>query len=144
MIVFGDNLQFLKTIFKNEDALIKDKVKGKVKLIYIDPPFGTDSDFESDNGNKAYRDKAKDADFIEFLRRRLILAKEILSEDGSIYVHLDSKKVHVVKLILDELFGEHNFRNEITWKRTSAHNDAGRFGINIEYLIYYTNSMTYI
>jgi site-specific DNA-methyltransferase (adenine-specific)/adenine-specific DNA-methyltransferase len=143
MIVFGDNLQFLKTIFKNEDTLIKNKIKGEVKLIYIDPPFGTDSDFEGDNGKKAYRDKAKDADFIEFIRRRLIVARAILAEDGSIFVHLDSKKVHVVKLILDELFGEHNFRNEIVWKRTSAHNDAGRFGINIEYLIYYTNSKTY-
>lgn len=46
MLVFGDNLQFLKTLYKNEDPIIKDKVKGKVKLIYIDPPFGTSSDFE--------------------------------------------------------------------------------------------------
>jgi adenine-specific DNA-methyltransferase len=73
IIAFGDNLQFLKTIYENKDPLIKDKVKGKVKLIYIDPPFATDADFKSSNGQKAYMDKAKGADFIEFLRRRLIV-----------------------------------------------------------------------
>jgi adenine specific DNA methylase Mod len=93
MIVFGDNLQFLKTVYENKDPLIKDKVKGKVKLIYIDPPFATESDFQSNKGQKAYTDKAKGAEFIEFLRRRLMLAREILADDGSIYVHLDWKKV---------------------------------------------------
>jgi len=114
MVVFGDNLQFLKTIYKNEDPLIKDSVKGKIKLIYIDPPFGTSSDFEGDSGQKAYSDKAKDADFIEFIRRRLIIAKEILAEDGSIYVHLDAKKSHSIKLILDEIFSGYQFA-EIVW-----------------------------
>ncbi len=115
MIVFGDNLQFLKTCYKNEDELIKDKVKGKVKLIYIDPPFATASDFNTSTGLKAYTDKAKGADFIEFLRKRLIVAKELLANDGSIFVHLDWKKSHYVKLILDEVFGENNFLNEIIW-----------------------------
>jgi site-specific DNA-methyltransferase (adenine-specific)/adenine-specific DNA-methyltransferase len=115
MIVFGDNLQFLKTISKNEDTLIRGKVKGKVKLIYIDPPFGTDSDFEGDNGQKAYTDKAKDADFIEFIRRRLIVARELLADDGSIFVHLDWKKCHYIKLIMDEIFGENHFVNEMIW-----------------------------
>lgn len=115
MIVFGDNLQFLKTIYKNEDPLIKNKVKGKVKLIYIDPPFATESDFSGSQGQKAYTDKAKDAEFVEFIRRRLIVAREILSADGSIYVHMDTKKGHYIKMILDEVFGEHHFRNEIVW-----------------------------
>ena len=76
MIVFGDNLQFLKTIYENKDPLIKDKVKGKVKLIYIDPPFATADDFQNKEGAKAYNDKKKGSEFIEFLRRRLILAKK--------------------------------------------------------------------
>lgn len=143
MIVFGDNLQFLKTIYKNEDPLIKDKVKGKVKLIYIDPPFATESDFSGSEGQKAYTDKAKDAEFVEFLRRRLIVAKEILARDGSIYVHLDQKKAHYIKTVLDEIFGEGNFRNEIVWKRTSAHSDSGKLGINCEFIFYYTNSEDY-
>ena len=84
MAVFGDNLQFLKTVYKNEDPLIHNKIKGKVKLIYIDPPFATSDDFEGKEGAKAYTDKKKGAEFIEYLRKRLILAKEILAEDGSI------------------------------------------------------------
>ena len=115
MIVFGDNLQFLKTIYKNEDPLIKDKVKGKVKLIYIDPPFATESDFSGSQGQKAYTDKAKDAEFVEFIRRRLIIARELLANDGSIFIHLDWKKCHYVKVVLDEIFGEKNFLNEIVW-----------------------------
>jgi site-specific DNA-methyltransferase (adenine-specific)/adenine-specific DNA-methyltransferase len=144
MIVFGDNLQFLKTLHKNEDSLIKDKIKGKVKLIYIDPPFATASDFDSFSGQKAYSDKTKDSEFLEFIRRRLIVSRGILSADGSIFVHLDHRKIHYIKAILDEVFGENNFRNEIVWKRTSAHNDAGRLGINIDYILYYSNSPSYI
>lgn len=115
IIAFGDNLQFLKTIYENKNPLIKNKIKGKVKLIYIDPPFATESDFKTSSGNKAYTDKAKGADFVEFLRRRLIVAKEILADDGSIFVHLDWKKVHYIKTVLDEVFNENFFVNEIVW-----------------------------
>ena len=64
MAVFGDNLQFLKTVYKNEDPLIHNKIKGKVKLIYIDPPFATSDDFEGKEGAKAYTDKKKGAEFM--------------------------------------------------------------------------------
>lgn len=114
MIVFGDNLQFLKTIYKNEDPLIKNKVKGKVKLIYIDPPFATTSDFKSRDGQLAYSDKLVDSEFAEYLRRRLIICKELLDKEGSIYVHLDAKKGHLIKIILDEIFKEFEFY-EIVW-----------------------------
>lgn len=114
LLICGDNYQALKTIYENKDELIKDKVKGKVKLIYIDPPFATDNDFASKDGAKAYSDKIKDAEFIEFLRERLILAREILAPDGTIYVHLDSKKSHYIKVILDEIFVEFEFA-EIMW-----------------------------
>jgi DNA modification methylase len=141
MLVFGDNLQFLKTLYKNEDPLIKDKVKGKVKLIYIDPPFATESDFSSQNGQKAYTDKSKDADFIEQLRRRLIVAKELLSNDGTVFVHLDNKKVHYLKIILDEIFGEYNFRNEIIWKRKGGSaNPQNRLGVVTDTILFYSNS----
>jgi len=143
MIVFGDNLQFLKTIYKNEDQLIKDRVKGKVKLIYIDPPFGTSSDFEGDSGQKAYSDKAKDADFIEFIRRRLVVAKEILAEDGSIFIHLDWKKAHYIKLVLDEIFGENCFRNEIIWTYTGPSAPGQRqFSRKHDVIFWYANSLT--
>lgn len=143
MLVFGDNLQFLKTLYKNEDPLIKDKVKGKVKLIYIDPPFGTASDFEGINGQKAYTDKSKDADFVEFIRRRLIVAKELLSDDGSMYIHLDWKKAHYIKAILDEIFGENNFRNEIIWTYTGPSAPGQKqFSRKHDVIFWYTNSTT--
>ena len=93
LIVQGDNLQFLKTVFLNQDPLIKDKVKGKVKLFYNDPPFATKSDFQSKDGATSYSDKIESAEFLEDLRERLIFMRETLAEDGSIYLHLDSKKV---------------------------------------------------
>lgn len=125
MIVFGDNLQFLKTIYKNEDSVIKDRVKGKVKLIYIDPPFATSDEFKNKEGAKAYADKKDGAEFIEYLRKRIILAHSILADDGSIFVHLDWKMAHYVKVILDEVFGKNNFRNEIIW----AYNGPGSPGM---------------
>lgn len=116
MIVFGDNLQLLKTINENRDLTIKDKVKGKVKLIYIDPPFATQDEFKNKDGNKAYSDKKKGSEFLEFIRRRLILAKEILSDDGVIFVHLDYRYKFHIKQIMDEVFN-YNFINEIIVNR---------------------------
>ena len=120
MIVFGDNLQFLKTIYENKDPLIKDKVKGKVKLIYIDPPFATQDEFQNKEGAKAYNDKKKGAEFLEFLRRRLILAREILADDGVIYVHVDQKMGHLIHVVLDEVFGKNFYINEIIWSYKSG------------------------
>ena len=114
MLVFGDNLQFLKTIYQDTDPLICGKIKNKVKLIYIDPPFATSDDFQNKDGAKAYSDKKKGAEFIEYLRKRLILAKEILAPDGSIYVHLDAKMGHYIKVLMDEIFSDFDFA-EIVW-----------------------------
>ncbi|PKL28148.1 MAG: hypothetical protein CVV46_08270 [Spirochaetae bacterium HGW-Spirochaetae-2] len=114
LVVYGDNLQFLKTIFENKDVLIKDKIKKRVKLIYIDPPFATSEEFQSKEGARAYNDKKKGAEFIEYLRKRLILAKEVLSDDGTIYVHIDSKMGHYIKVIMDEIFEGFEF-SEIIW-----------------------------
>jgi len=142
MIVFGDNLQFLKTINENKDPLIKDKVKGKVKLIYIDPPFATQDEFQNKEGAKAYSDKKKGSEFLEFIRRRLILAKEILADDGAIYVHLDQKMGHYVKVILDEIFGKNNFRNEIIWcYKTSLRSSKEKFGKDHDIIYFYANSL---
>ena len=118
MIVQGDNLQFLKTCYLNQDPLIKDKVKGKVKLIYIDPPFGTRSDFKGKNGESSYSDKVERAEFLESLRESLQFARDLLTIDGSIYIHLDQRLSHYIKIIFDEIFDNSNFRNEIIWKRS--------------------------
>ncbi|CAN5862596.1 site-specific DNA-methyltransferase [soil metagenome] len=117
LIVFGDNLHFLKTCYADKDELIKDKVKGKVKLIYIDPPFGTGDQYDGNKGQSAYQAKRKSADFVELIRRRLIVAKEILANDGSIFVRQDYHFGHYIKLVIDEVFGKENFRNEIIVNR---------------------------
>jgi len=117
IIAFGDNLQLLKTIYENKDPLIKDKVKGKVKLIYIDPPFGTGDEYDGNKGQTAYSAKAKGAEFVEFLRRRLIIAREILADDGNIFIRIDYHFGHYVKIVLDEVFGKQLFQNEIVINR---------------------------
>lgn len=113
-LIFGDNLQILKEIYNDQKGKNILDTKDKIKLIYIDPPFATKQDFMKD-GEKVYQDKVIGAEFLEFLRERLILAQEILADEGSIYIHLDQKKGHYVKILLDEVFGENNFFNEIVW-----------------------------
>ena len=108
-LIFGDNLQIMKNLLDDPE------VKGQVKLIYIDPPFATKQEFKGSQDQKAFQDKIIGARFIEFLRKRLVFIKELLADDGSIYVHLDWKKSHYVKTIMDEIFLEHRFRREIIW-----------------------------
>jgi site-specific DNA-methyltransferase (adenine-specific)/adenine-specific DNA-methyltransferase len=112
-LIFGDNLQIMKALMDDPD------VQGQVKLIYIDPPFATKQEFRGSQDQKAYQDKLAGARFLEFLRKRLIFLRELLSEDGSIFVHMDYKKSHYVKALLDEILGEQNFRNEIIVKRVT-------------------------
>ena len=121
LLVWGDNLLALRELLADQQGPNRFGTRGKIRLIYIDPPFATKQDFMKDK-EKAYRDKVLGAQFIEFLRRRLILLRELLADDGSIYVHLDFKKGHYIKAILDEVFGEENFVNEIIWQRSTAHN----------------------
>ncbi|MBR9923272.1 MAG: site-specific DNA-methyltransferase [Bacteroidetes bacterium] len=123
------------------------KTKNKIKLIYIDPPFATKQDFMKDR-EKAYRDKIIGAQFIEFLRKRLILLREILADDGTIYVHLDSKKGHYIKTILDEVFGEFNFLSEVAWIRSfnagSSKAIARKFPSNYDNIYIYSKTNDYI
>ncbi len=128
MLIFGDNLQAMKTLlqWKQEGRLVNADGSRGVKLVYIDPPFATKQEFRGKQDEKAYQDKIAGAQFIEFLRKRLVLLKELLSRDGSIYVHLDWRKVHYLKVVLDEIFQEHSFCNEIIWKRQTAHGDVGQ------------------
>lgn len=110
-LIFGDNLQAMKSLLDDPE------VKGKVKLIYIDPPFATKQEFRGSQDQKAYQDKIAGAKFIEFLRKRLVFLKELLSDKGNLVFHLDTRKIHYAKIILDEIFGESNFVNEIIWHK---------------------------
>lgn len=144
MIVFGDNLQFLKTVYENKDSLIKDKVKGKIKLIYIDPPFGTGDEYDANRGQRAYTARAKGAEFVEFLRRRLILAREILADAGSIFVRIDFRFGHYLKIVLDGVFGKENFKNEIIVNRTGRPTETiKQYHTTHDVLYFYSKSSEY-
>ncbi len=139
MLIFGDNLQVLKTLLQmKEKGMLKnaDGTPGP-RLIYIDPPFATKQEFRGSQDQKAYQDKIAGARFLEFLRKRLVFLSELLNEDGSIYVHLDEKKSHYVKTLLDEVFGEHNFRNEIIWCYSTMQTVKTRFANKHETIFVY-------
>ena len=119
ILFFGDNFEILKKL------LFEEGYKGKIDLVYIDPPFATNTKFKmgedrvstissSYNDQIAYEDTLNGYRFLEFLRQRLILIRELLSDKGSIYLHIDYKIGHYVKIIMDEIFGIENFRNDIT------------------------------
>lgn len=139
LLVWGDNLLALRELLADQQGPNRYGTRGKIQLIYIDPPFATKQDFMKDK-EKAYRDKVFGAQFIEFIRRRVVLLRELLSNDGSICVHLDTKKSHYIKAVLDEVFGEENFRNEIIWKRAAAHSDAGVFSSIHDTIFLYSKS----
>lgn len=104
--IFGDNLYVLHELLS--------ALQGKADLVYIDPPFGTGQDFRNLEDDHAYSDRLINSDFLEFIRKRLILLRELLSSRGSIYLHIDKKIGHYVKIIMDEVFGAGNFINDIS------------------------------
>jgi adenine-specific DNA-methyltransferase len=117
ILIKGENIAVLQRLREN--------YANKIDLIYIDPPFSTSTTFTigekristismSNDDDVAYIDNLKGFDFIEFIRERLIIARELLSDVGSIYLHIDYKIGHYIKIIMDEVFGIENFRNDIT------------------------------
>lgn len=103
LIIKGNNLLALHTI--------KEEFAGKVKLIYIDPPFNTARD------SFRYNDSFTMSTWLTFIKNRLQIAKELLSDDGNMVFHIDNNQSHHSKLLLDEVFGANNFINEIVWHK---------------------------
>lgn len=148
ILIHGDNLLGLNYLLNEKN------LKGKIDLVYIDPPFATGSNFtitdgrattisNSKNGNIAYTDTLKGKDFIEFLKERLILIKELLSEQGSIYLHIDYKIGHYIKVMMDEVFGIENFKNDITRIKCNPKNfDRIGYGNMKDLILFYTKSAT--
>jgi adenine-specific DNA-methyltransferase len=144
LLIFGDNLQVLKTIYYDKDPIIAKKVKGKIKLVYIDPPFGTGDDYDGNKGQSAYSAKRKGADFVEFLRRRLILLREVMADDAVIFVRLDYHFGHYIKIVMDEVFGKNNFRNEIVINRVKRSlRNLTRFNVSTESIFFYSKSSNF-
>jgi len=150
MLIFGDNLIALKLLYQNPS------IKGKVRLIYIDPPFSTNQVYKggkdrtatvskSDKDVKAYEDILIGSDYLEFLRKRLIFLGEILANDGSIYVHIDWKMGHYVKVLMDEIFGQERFINDITRVKCNPKNFARKGYGNIkDMILFYSKNGRYV
>ena len=137
-LFFGDNLDVMSFLIHQRN------LKGKVKLVYIDPPYGTNSVFQSRHQKDSYKDDLVGSHFIEFIRRRLILIRELLTEDGSIYIHLDSNMTFQIKVVMDEIFGAKNYRGFITRKKCSNKNSTRKTYGNIsDYIIFYSKTDNY-
>jgi adenine-specific DNA-methyltransferase len=138
-LYFAENFDVLAGL--RSDSLIA----GNIRLVYIDPPFATQSTFHTRSQSHAYDDSLSGPEFVEFLRQRLILLRELLADNGSIYVHLDSKMVFQIKLVMDEVFGPTNFRNCITRKKCNPKNYTRKqFGNIADYLLFYSKSDAWI
>jgi len=138
-LYFGDNLPILATLKQDSD------ICGQVRLIYIDPPYATKSVFQSRNQTDAYVDLLEGAHYLEFLRERLILLRELLATDGSIYVHLDDNMAFLAKAVMDEVFGRANFRNWITRKKCNPKNYTRKaYGNVADYILFYTKTENYV
>lgn len=134
----GDNLPVLAALAQDES------VAGKVRLVYIDPPFATDAAFESRKQAHAYDDHLVGPAFIEALRQRLIFIHQLLADDGSLYLHLDERMTSNMRVILDEIFGERNFRNCITRKKCNPKNYTRKtYGNVADYILFYTKTDDY-
>jgi adenine-specific DNA-methyltransferase len=148
MLILGDNLNVLRNLLKEP------KVAKRVRLVYIDPPFGTNQEFrggisrtisKSREDEVAYEDKLINAEYIEFLRKRLILLREILADDGSIYVHIDWKMGHYVKVIMDEVFGQKQFINNITRIKCNPKSFKRRaYGNMTDVILFYSKTNNYV
>lgn len=112
MLIQGDNLEALKALLP--------LYAGKVKCIYIDPPYNTKSAFEH------YDDNLEHSKWLSMMYPRLELLRELLTEDGSIWVSIDDRECHYLKIIMDEVFGRKNFITNIVWQKAYTSNQTAK------------------
>lgn len=151
-IFWGDNLQVMSHLLK--------KYRGQVDLVYIDPPFDSKAEYKKEvklKGSKVssdissfeekqYNDIWTNDEYMQFMYERFILLRELLSNNGSIYVHMDENRSHYIKVIMDEVFGNNNFKREIVWRIgwISGYKSAAKQWIrNHDTILYYTKSSDY-
>lgn len=153
-LIYGDNLLAMSALLADVDG--QESFRGKVDLIYIDPPFDSKADYRTkvtlpsgDIEQKptvieqyAYGDTWKDgtASYLEMIVPRLILMRELLSDKGSIYVHLDYHVGHYVKIIMDEIFGRDKLQNELVWRRTTSRGGSKFYNHVHDVIFFYTKT----
>ncbi len=147
-LFWGDNLQVLSHLLKDH--------RGKIDLIYIDPPFDSKADYvrkvkikgeqvdglqESIFEEKQYTDIWENDEYLQFLYERLLLLRELLNDSGTIYIHLDWHKIGYIRLIMDEIFGEQNFLNEVIWQYDGPQSPSNiKFGSKHDTILRYAKS----
>jgi site-specific DNA-methyltransferase (adenine-specific) len=136
VLIQGNNLDIMISLL--------DEYKGKINLIYIDPPYLTGLDFKTRGGSFAYSDKFTREQYYQMMYDRLLLTKELLSDNGSIYVHVDHRTNSCIRLIMDEIFGKNNFRNEIIWWYPSGGDKTKYFQRKHDTILFYSKSHQYI
>jgi len=149
-LILGDNLLALNLLLQDLT------ISGQVRLIYIDPPYSTNQDFRigyertatvssSHEDRVAYKDKLLGVDYLNFLHDRIVLLREILADDGSIYVHVDVKIGHYVKILMDKIFGEENFINQIVRTKCNPKNfSRPGYGNIHDMILFYSKSKKYV
>ncbi len=148
IIFYGDNYEIMRCL-SNLDIF-----REKVVLVYIDPPFGTNQDFKiglsrtvskCKDDNIAYEDRLTGKEYINFLRKRMLLLKVLMSNKSSIYVHIDWKMCHYVKVMMDEIFGAENFINNITRVKCNPKSFKRRaYGNITDAILFYSKTDDYI
>ena len=149
-LIFGDNFESMKILLQDYN------MAGKIDLVYIDPPFATNNIFKfsekrtstisnSDSDQIAYTDVLNHDEYLEFLFKRLILIRELMAEHSSIYLHIDYKIGHYVKILMDKIFGKSNFRNDITRIKCNPKNFKRKGYGNIKDLIlFYSKNSDFV
>ncbi len=131
----GDNLSALLWLRRKAD------IRKHVRCVYIDPPYSTSMAFIDRDSKHAYDDHLNGAEYLESLRRRLIVLHDLLADDGSIFLHLDQNMIFEAKLLMDEIFGRENFRNFITRKKCNTKNYTRKnFGNIADHILFYAKT----
>ena len=156
LLFHGDNKEVLAHLLANG-------FRGKAKLVYIDPPFDSGADYirritlrgvtgnsiiEGENYNLGeqiqYTDIWANDNYLQFMYERLLLIKELLSEEGSLYLHCDTHRTHHLRCLIEEIFGSENLRNEIIWQRFNFRADGKKFGTVHDTIYLVTKSDSYV
>ena len=159
-LIYGDNLLAMQALIAGDEATGLPSMRGKVDLIYIDPPFDSKADYRTrinlpgaDIEQKpttieqfAYADTWKDGtvSYLKMLYPRLVLMRELLSDKGSIYVHIDWHVGHYVKVLMDDIFGKENFLNEIIWCYKSGGAGGGGYAKKHDTILFYSKNNSHL